>query len=341
MPVADGGEGTVDCFLYALNCEKVPVSSTGPYGEPVEVYYGKVNATTAVMEMAMCAGLPQVKDNKNPELTTTYGVGTMMRHAVENGCKEIVIGLGGSCTNDGGTGLAAALGVKFYDAAGKEFVPNGKTMGDVAKIDKSEADKLLAGVKISVMCDIDNPMYGPMGAAYVFAPQKGADEEMVKRLDGNLVKLSEAIKNSLGIDVSTLPGSGAAGAAGAGIAAFLGGSLKSGIQTVLDLIGFDDMLDGTDLVFTGEGRIDSQSLGGKVISGIAGRAKKKDVPVIAVVGSIGDGAEGAYDLGVASIFSINQKAEAFETAQYKSKENLTAAMDNIIRFCKTCEKIGK
>ena len=184
------------------------------------------------------------------------------------------------------------------------------------------------------MCDVENPMYGPKGAAHVFGPQKGADKAMVRRLDEGVKQMAETIRSQLGLDLDQVPGTGAAGAMGAGIIAFAGGRLQSGISTVLDLIGFEKMLEGTDLVFTGEGRIDSQSLDGKVISGIAQRAKKQNVPVVCVVGSVGDGIEGAYDMGVSAIFSINQKAEAFETARYKSAQNLKATMENILRLIK-------
>ena len=336
VPVADGGEGTVDCFLYALqDCRKVVVDTTGPYGEPQKAYYARLG-DTAIIEMAMCAGLPQVEGRQNPAKTTTYGVGTVMKKAVEAGCKKLVVGLGGSCTTDCGAGMGAALGVKFRDEAGEAFVPTGETLGKVKTIDLSEARALLDGVEVTAMCDVENPMYGPKGAAHVFGPQKGADKKMVLQLDEQVRQMADTIRSQLGMDLAGVPGSGAAGAMGAGIMAFAGGKLQSGISTVLDLIGFEKMLEGTDMVFTGEGRIDSQSLDGKVISGIAQRAKKQDVPVVCVVGSVGDGIEGAYDMGVTAIFSINQKAEAFETARHKSAQNLKATMENILRLVNAC-----
>jgi glycerate 2-kinase len=186
------------------------------------------------------------------------------------------------------------------------------------------------------MCDIDNPMYGTSGAAYIFGPQKGADEEMVKALDHNLLALSQTIRTNLGMDVSFLPGAGAAGAMGAGIVAFLGGCLKSGIHTVLDIIKFDQMIEDTDLIFTGEGKIDGQSLRGKVVIGIAQRAKEKQIPVLAIVGAIGEEAEKSYEMGVSSIFSINRTAIDFEISRYQSKENLAATIDSILRFQAIC-----
>lgn len=331
IPVADGGEGTVDCFVHALQAEKVFVTVTGPWGEPVEACYA-VHGGTAFVEMAQAAGLPMVGERKDPSLTTTYGVGEMIRHAVEHGAKEIVLGLGGSCTNDAGTGAAAALGVAFFDAKGNDFTPTGATMHMIDDYDVSAAQKLLGGCKITAMCDIDNPMYGPQGAAYIFGPQKGADAAMVQDLDDGLRHLADVMQRNSGLHVADIPGAGAAGAFGAGVVAFLSGNLKSGIETVLDCVGFDELLGETDMVFTGEGQLDSQSLRGKVVIGIARRAAAQHVPVVAVVGSVGDGAEGAYDLGVTSVFSINRRAEDFSVSRHKTKENFTATMDAIVRL---------
>ena len=335
IPIADGGEGTVDCFLYALDAEKVVVDTTGPYGEPIQAYYARIGGK-AILEMASVAGLPFVEriGRLNPAKTTTYGLGALIHHAVEAGCREIVIGLGGSCTNDGGVGMARALGTVFYDEKDEPFAPASDELIRISRIDNSRTEELLDGVRITGMCDIDNPMYGETGAAYVFAPQKGADAEMVKLLDQNLRALAEAIDQSLGKDVSGLPGAGAAGALGAGIVAFLGGHLRSGIDTVLNLVEYEKLLAGADMVFTGEGRIDAQSLRGKVVIGVAKRAVATGVPVTAVVGSIGDGAEGAYDLGVSAICSINRQAQDFEQSRYSSKENLEKTMEDLLRFYK-------
>lgn len=334
VPVADGGEGTVDCFIHALNAKRINVPVTGPYHEPLECYYARYN-NTAIIEMAQAAGLPQVEGRKNPALTTTFGTGLIIKKAIEDGCTDIIIGLGGSCTNDGGVGAAAAIGVKFYDEAGNSFLPTGNSLIKIKKIDTTEAKQLLTNCKVTAMCDIDNPMFGENGAAYIFGPQKGADEEMVKELDQNLRALSQTIIENLGIDVATIPGAGAAGAMGAGIVAFFGGTLKSGIHTVLDIVRFDEMIEGADLIFTGEGKIDGQSLRGKVVIGIAERAKLKNVPVIAIVGAIGEDAEKSYDMGVSSIFSINRAAIDFEISRYQSKDNLAATIDSLMRFRKT------
>ncbi|WP_024833262.1 glycerate kinase [Ruminiclostridium josui] len=333
IPVADGGEGTSDCFIEMLGAQKVTLEATGPYNEKMEGYYARIG-NTAILETAMFAGLPLAEGRLNPSQTTTFGVGTMIRHAVEKGCSEIIIGLGGSCTNDAGTGMACALGVKFKNKSGEEFIPTGATLGEIAHIDTTLAERLLKDCKITAMCDIDNPMYGKTGAAHVYAPQKGADEEMVVLLDKNLMDLADTIKSQLEVDVSDIPGSGAAGAMGAGILAFLKGSLKPGIETVLDLVGFDNIIKDADFIFTGEGKIDAQSLRGKVVIGVAARANMNNVPVIAIVGDVGDGAEAAYDMGVSAIVSINRVALPFEKAKSRSKKDLADTVDMVMRLLK-------
>ncbi|NLK88747.1 MAG: glycerate kinase, partial [Clostridiaceae bacterium] len=256
----------------------------------------------------------------------------MILHAVNGGCKSIIVGLGGSCTNDAGAGMASALGVRFFDKTGKSFIPTGATLDQVEKIDRSKSVQLLKGCSIVAMCDIDNPMYGPEGAAYVFAPQKGADSDMVQKLDNNLKYIASIIDRDIGIDVSHLPGSGAAGAMGAGVVAFLNGHLRSGIQTMLELVQFDRTVEKADLIITGEGRIDGQSIRGKVVIGIAERASKLNIPVVAVVGDIGPDADLAYSMGVSSIFSTNRRAVPFSEARKTSREDLSATIDSILRF---------
>lgn len=333
VPVADGGEGTVDCFAHAMNAQRVEVESTGPFGAPLRAHYAKIKET-AIIEMASVTGLPLAEGRLNPRRATTYGLGPLIRHAAEHGCRRIIIGLGGSCTNDAGIGMARALGARFYDRNGAEFAPQADEMTEISRIDNTAVQKLLRGVEVTAMCDVDNPFYGENGAAYVFAPQKGADEACVELLDRNLRALARVIKESFALQVDDMAGAGAAGGLGAGVVAFLGGTLRSGIETVLDLVQFDRMLKDVDIVFTGEGRIDSQSLRGKVIMGVAGHAKKLGVPVVAVVGSIGDGAEEIYRHGVTSIFSINRQAVDFCESRYQSAENLEKTMDSILRLYK-------
>ena len=335
IPVADGGEGTVECFLEAMNGERVTLGVKGPFMEDIEGFYAIVEGgKTAIIEMAATASLPMVHGRENPCLTTTFGVGQLIRDAVSRGCKKIVVGLGGSCTNDMGAGAAAGAGAIFRDASGKQFVPTGSTLEKIASIDVSAIRELLCGVEVVAMCDIDNPLYGPTGAAYVFSPQKGADEKTVKLLDNNLRACSETVKKELGIDVSLLAGAGAAGGMGAGMVAFFGATLKAGIETVLDTVGFERIASDADFIFTGEGKIDSQSLRGKVVIGIAQRAAKLPVPVIAVVGDIGDNMEPAYDMGVSAIYSINRVAVDFSKAKHRSKSDLSLTMDTVMRTLK-------
>ena len=336
LPVADGGEGTVACFLEALQAQPVTVSISGPFGEPIQAVYARKNSL-AVIEMASAAGLPLAGERRDPETATTYGVGQLIRHAVEQGCTDILLGLGGSATNDGGCGCAAALGTCFFDAAGNSFVPVGGTLADIAHIDVRERCRLLENVRVTVMCDVENPLFGPNGAAWVFGPQKGADDAMAARLDDGLRHLDAAFQQDLGLHLADLPGAGAAGGMGAGSIAFLGGTLRSGIEAVLDAVDFDRRLDGTDLVITGEGRIDAQSVQGKVISGIAKRTAPRNIPLVAIVGGIGPGAEAAYDLGVTAMFSINRAAESFAESAPRSAENYRRTLADLLRLIKAME----
>lgn len=333
IPVADGGEGSVEAFLAAAGGERRTRTVTGPFGEPVEAFYGILgDGRTAVIEMAACAGLPLAEGRLNPERATTYGVGELLLAAKEAGCTKAILGLGGSCTNDGGVGAAAALGAKFTRADGAAFVPSGGTLGEIAALDVSPVVQALQGMELTAMCDIDNPLYGEAGAAAVFAPQKGADAAMVARLDAGLRHLGQVSARCLGRDFSHLPGAGAAGGLGFGMAAFCGAQLRMGIDAVLDAVGFDSLLPGTDVVFTGEGKIDSQSARGKVVSGVAVRCRKAGVPVVAVVGQIGQGFEEMYQQGLTAVFSINRAAQPFAESRFHAGENLALTMENIARL---------
>lgn len=333
IPVADGGEGSVEAFLAAAGGERRMLTVTGPFGEPVEAFYGILDdGRTAVIEMAACAGLPLAEGRLNPERATTYGVGELLLAAKEAGCTKAILGLGGSCTNDGGVGAAAALGAKFTRADGAAFIPSGGTLGEIAALDVSPVAQALQGMELTAMCDIDNPLYGEAGAAAVFAPQKGADAAMVARLDAGLRHLGQVSARCLGRDFSHLPGAGAAGGLGFGMAAFCGAQLRMGIDAVLDAVGFDSLLPGTDVVFTGEGKIDSQSARGKVVSGVAARCRKAGVPVVAVVGQIGQGFEEMYQQGLTAVFSINRAAQPFAESRFHAGENLALTMENIARL---------
>ncbi|MFA9381029.1 MAG: glycerate kinase, partial [Acetanaerobacterium sp.] len=255
IPVADGGEGSVDCFLAALGGQRIELPVAAPYFEQMTAFYGLLDGgTTAVVEMAACAGLPLVDGRKDPTKTTTYGVGQLILDAARRGAKKIIVGLGGSATNDGGCGAAAAAGVRFYDEADTEFVPVGGTLHQIARIDMTGRAPVLDGVEIVAMCDIDNPMFGPAGAAEVFGPQKGANPDTVRLLDAGVAHLADVIKRDLGKDIALVPGTGAAGAMGAGVLAFFGAALQMGIETVLDTVHFEQAAKNADMVFTGEGK---------------------------------------------------------------------------------------
>lgn len=336
IPVADGGEGSVDCFITALGGQKIIATCSGPFFDKIDGFFGLINdGKTAVIEMAACAGLPMVEDNKNPALSTTFGVGELILHAVKLGAKKVIVGLGGSCTNDMGCGAASACGVKFLDANGKEFIPVGGTLSEVKDIVLSDKNPLLDGVEIEVMCDIDNPPFGKQGAAHVFAPQKGADERMVEMLDEGVKNVCAVVKDKVGIDLSTLKGGGAAGAMGAGMVAFFNGKLKMGINTVLDTVGFEEIIKDADMIFTGEGKIDSQSLRGKVVIGVSRRAKEAGVPVISVVGGAEGDVSGAYEQGVSAVFTINKLPQDFSISKNYSEQNLAFTVDNILRTIKS------
>lgn len=335
VPVADGGEGTVDAFLYALGGEKKSIWVSDAFNEQkILAHYAMLKDDIAVIEMAACAGLPLVKNRLEPDKTTTFGVGELIIDAVNNGAKKINLGLGGSATNDGGCGMAAALGVKFKDEQYQEFIPTGGTLSQIYKIDMNNIYSKIKDIEFISMCDVDNPLCGRLGASAVFAPQKGADEDMVKSLDEGLAHLAKIIKRDLHIEVKDIKGAGAAGGLGAGSIAFLQSKLTKGIDVILDTINFDELVSKADIVFTGEGKFDSQSLHGKVVMGVANRSQKYKTPVIVVTGAIGENIQEAYNKGITAIFSINKEPMEFSKSALKSKENMILTMENILRLLK-------
>lgn len=335
VPVADGGEGTVDAFLYALGGEKKSVWVSDAFNEQkILAHYAMLKDNIAVIEMAACAGLPLVKNRLEPDKTTTFGVGELIIDAINSGAKKIILGLGGSATNDGGCGMAAALGVKFKDEQDQEFIPTGGTLSQIYKIDMNNIYPKIKDVEFISMCDVDNPLCGKLGASAVFAPQKGADEDMVKLLDEGLAHLAKIIKRDLHIEVKDIKGAGAAGGLGAGSIAFLQSKLTKGIDVILDTIKFDELVSKADIVFTGEGKFDSQSLHGKVVMGVANRSQKYKTPVIVVTGAIGENIQEAYNKGITAIFSINKEPMEFSKSALKSKENMILTMENILRLLK-------
>ncbi|MCY6485328.1 glycerate kinase [Clostridium aestuarii] len=339
IPIADGGEGTVDAFLTAIGGEKIRVKVKGPLFQEIEAFYGILpDKQTVVIERAAASGLTLVEDKKNPLLTTTYGTGQLILDALDKGCTNIIVGLGGSATNDGGVGMAAALGAKFLDEGNKEIYLNGGGLEKLERIDISGIDKRIKNCTIVAACDVDNSLFGTSGAAYIFAPQKGADERMVKILDENLKNFAGIVGRDLGVDVQNIPGAGAAGGLGAGLVAFTGAKIQPGIKIVLDIVKYDEIISNADLIITGEGKIDGQSLRGKVPVGIAEKASKYDIPVIAIVGAVGDEAQKVYERGITSIFTTNLQPIPFEEAKIYCKENLLKTTESVMRLIKGIHK---
>ncbi|MDG5471544.1 glycerate kinase [Jeotgalibacillus sp. ET6] len=335
LPIADGGEGTVHSIKAATGGEILMVNVTGPLGEPVKAFYGLTgDRKTAVIEMAAASGLHLVPaERRNPLNTTTRGTGELIKHALDQGVETIVLGLGGSATNDGGAGMAQALGVKLFDRSGQELSPGGAALNRLASIDTSALDPRLKQVKIKAACDVTNPLTGPHGASTVFGPQKGADEAMVAQLDQSLEHYAMVLEKELNKKVDRVEGAGAAGGFGAGIIAFLDGKLTSGIDLVLDVIQFDEKVHDADLVITGEGRMDRQTIQGKAPVGVAKRAKIcGTVKVIALAGSLGEGYEAVYDYGIDAAFSIVNGAFSLQDALKNGEENVETTAENLARL---------
>lgn len=311
IPMADGGEGTTEALVAATGGHMRTVEATGPLPSDRPKATGRVGLSgdgrTAIIEMACVSGLPLVpREKRNPLYTTTYGTGELIRDALEHGARHIIIGIGGSATTDLGAGMAQALGVRFIRRDGNEIIEpmTGELLAEVASIDIAGLHPAVRESRIEAACDVDNPLLGPRGCAAVYGPQKGATQEIVERLEANLTSAIEVVERTIGRSVRSVPGAGAAGGLGAGLMAFLGAELRPGINIVLDASGFAEKIRGSQLVLTGEGRIDSQTAYGKTISGVARMAAAQGIPVVALVGCIGDGVSNLYDIGVTSIFSL-------------------------------------
>jgi len=321
VPMADGGEGTTQSLVDATGGRIIKQTVTGPLGEKVEAFFGILgNETTAIIEMAAASGLHLVPaDKRNPLITTTRGTGELIAAALEHNVDHIIIGIGGSATNDGGTGVASALGVRFLDKNGQELVEGGGYLSSLASIDISSMDSRLAGVKIEVACDVDNPLIGPKGASAIFGPQKGATPEVVKQLDKNLEHYAALIERELGIKIATVPGAGAAGGLGGGLLAFMQADLKRGVDIVIEATHLSELVADADLVITGEGKIDSQTIFGKTPIGVAKTAKNYGIPVIAIAGNAASDSNVVYEHGIDAVFSIVPGIvtlqEAFQNAE--------------------------
>ncbi|MDR0361499.1 MAG: glycerate kinase [Planctomycetota bacterium] len=315
-PIADGGDGLFDVLGQVMGGDKIAVQVTGPLFETVTAEYLYVPAEkTAIVEMARASGLALLAPaERNPMAATTLGTGELARHAIERGAEKVVVGIGGSATNDGGMGFAAAFGAKFLDSRGRELEPVGGNLGRVARIDLSPVPDAARAAVFDAVCDVDNPLCGERGAAAVFGPQKGATPEMAKELDAGLANLAACIRDGLGKDVLDLPGAGAAGGLGAGLKAFFDAALRPGVEVVMDLVHLDEALSGADLVFTAEGAIDFQTAFGKGPAGVASRARKAGIPCIAVAGSVADGIDNLIAIGMNAAFSLCPGPIALEKA---------------------------
>ncbi|MEH7253727.1 glycerate kinase [Neobacillus niacini] len=336
VPMADGGEGTVESLVSMTNGEIIKTEVIGPLGEKVIAEYGLLGeGQTAVIEMASASGLENIKlEDRNPLVTTTFGTGELIKNALDKGVTRILIGIGGSATNDGGVGMLQALGVSFKDQNGQELTFGGGALNQLTTINLSELDKRIAHVKIDVACDVTNPLIGENGASAIFGPQKGASPEVVQLLDQNLAHYAEIIKRDLGKDIAHSEGAGAAGGLGAGLMAFLNANLKKGVELVIEYTGLEERMAGADYVFTGEGSIDGQTLFGKTPFGVASIAKKYSIPVIAFAGRIGKGVEPLYENGFTSIVGILKGVSSLDEALESGEENLSFAVENICRVLK-------
>ncbi|MCZ8496772.1 glycerate kinase [Priestia megaterium] len=331
VPMADGGEGTVQSLVDATGGEIIQTRVTGPLGKEVEAFYGILgDRKTAVIEMAAASGLHHVSvDKRNPLITTTRGTGELILKALDHKVKHIIIGIGGSATNDGGAGMAKALGAKLLDANGAEIKEGGGSLDQLTAIDLTNLDSGLAEVKVEVACDVDNPLTGETGASAVFGPQKGATPDMVKQLDHNLAHYAAVIEKEMDIHIQNVPGAGAAGGLGGGLLAFLSAKLKPGVDIVIKATELESYIKDADLVITGEGRIDGQTIYGKTPIGVAKTAKKHSVPVIAIAGSIGVGSEVVYEHGISALFSVVPGAVDLSEALEKADENIERTAKNV------------
>lgn len=326
MPLADGGEGTVEALVQGMNGEEKVISVTGPINEKVNATYGILKETnTAIIEMAQASGLPLVPaELRNPLNTTTYGVGEIIKEAIEKGCRNFIVGIGGSATNDCGVGMLQALGFEFYDENDNLVGLGGKVLNQIKRINTDNKLKELDECNFKIACDVNNPLYGENGAAYIYGPQKGATEEIVKKLDKGLKNFAEVVKKDLGKDIAHIEGAGAAGGLGFGFLGFLNSKLESGIKIILDEIKLEEVVKDADIVITGEGRLDNQTAMGKAPIGVAKLAKKHGAKVIAIAGCTTPDAVKCNEEGIDAYFSIVNKAMTIDEAM--KKENATQNM---------------
>ncbi|WP_439859209.1 glycerate kinase [Pseudomonas sp. MBLB4136] len=340
-PMADGGEGTVDALLAACGGERRELEVCGPLGAPVKAHWGWLAGNTAVLEMAAASGLHWVpRDCRDATRTSSHGTGELIRAALDAGAQRIILGLGGSATNDAGAGLLQALGARLLDAAGQELAPGGAALADLERLDLSGLDPRLSSVQVEIAADVDNPLCGPRGASAVFGPQKGASAAQVAQLDAALGHFAEVVAAALGEDFSDFPGVGAAGGLGFAAKALFGARFRSGIEQVAELSGLAEALAGADLLITGEGRLDAQSLHGKTPVGVARLAQAAGVPVIALAGSLGEGYQRMYQVGIGAAFSLAPGPISLEQACASAAAELEARACDIARVWHMAQQLG-
>ncbi|ELV8642052.1 glycerate kinase [Vibrio vulnificus] len=338
LPMADGGEGTVQSMVDATGGTIIEHTVTGPLGQRVDGFFGLLGeGKTAVIEMAAASGLHLVTpDQRNPLITTTFGTGELIKAALDHGVEHIIVGIGGSATNDGGIGMAQALGIKLLDAQGNALGHGGGELAKLATIDCSQLDPRLAQVRLEVACDVDNPLCGAKGASAVFGPQKGATPAMVTILDENLAHYATVIKQQLGADVRDMAGAGAAGGMGAALLGLLNAELRPGIEIVMDAVHLDEIVADADLVITGEGRIDSQTIHGKTPIGVARTAKKHGLPVIGIAGCLSADCGVVHEHGLDAVFAVVNRSVDLPTALAEAAENVELTARNVAAaFCMT------
>lgn len=334
VPMGDGGEGTMQSLVDATGGEVYSLEVVGPLGNKVKAEYGILgNGEIGVLEMASASGIHLVSlGERNPLITTTYGTGELIKACLDRGVKKLLIGIGGSATNDGGVGVIQALGGRLLDKDGNELGFGGGELEKLDRIDLTNFDRRLKDIVIEVACDVSNPLCGENGASYIFGPQKGASVEMIKILDNNLKNYAKVIKEQLGKDVLEIAGAGAAGGLGAGLMVFLNGNLKKGIEIVIEYSGLEKKVKNCDMVWTGEGSIDFQTQYGKTPLGVATVAKKYNKPVVALAGRVGDDIDILYQKGIDSIFGIMRGVTTIDEALKNGKENIERTSENIVRF---------
>lgn len=342
LPVSDGGEGALEAVLQAMNGSYRSVAVSDPMGRPIQASYGIYQGDRAMIEMAAASGLPLVEPGQRDiRKASTYGTGQLILDALEQGCQNLTIAIGGSATNDGGLGCMAALGARFFDEAGRELEPVPESLGKIARIGLEEFHPLAGMAKVTVICDVTNPLLGPEGAVSVFGPQKGASREDQEFLEKGMAQYAKVLERTFGRDFAKDPGAGAAGGLGAGLTAFLGARLKPGIETILDILEFDRVLADADLVVTGEGRTDSQSVRGKVLSGVGKAAKRRQIPCIAIVGGLGEGAMEICRYGVDSLMTTINGPMTIEDAMANAEELFLNAARRMFSMLRAGQRIKK